>query len=541
MKKKLVLSVTIILLAITVYPQPEFLTVAESSGYTLTSNYEEVTDFIARLQKLSKFIRVENIAVSSEGRNVPLLIIADPLPKSPSKLAGDKRIVVYVQANIHAGEVEGKEASLMFVRDLLSEKKPELLKNVILLICPNFNPDGNEKMSPQSRPHQNGPKDVGIRYNGQMLDLNRDGMKAESPEVRGLISNVFNKWDPDVFMDCHTTNGSYHIEPVTFTWMVNPNGDNSLIKYMQTKMVPEMSATLYNDYKVENCYYGEFSNMLDPERGWFYDAVDPRYLTNYYGLRNRLAILNENYVYADYKSRVLGCYYLIKTLVEYSSENSSEIVSMLRNVDEKTVRRGLNPSVADSFAVEYKVRPIDEKVTIKTYEVERSSEPNVYPPYRRTDRRKDVTVPYFVDYYPTRSVKFPYAYLITNNDPDIIGLLKIQGVKLEKLTEETTVEAERFQITELTPARRLNQGHYTNTVKGNYIKGQIGFSAGTLVVRTAQPLANLAAYLLEPESNDGLATWNYLDRYMVPQWGSGYNIYPVFRVLNPVELKTVIL
>ncbi len=180
-----------------------------------------------------------------EGRNVPLLIIGKPLPKSQTQLFNDDRIVIYIQANIHAGEVEGKEAALMFARDLLAEKNPKILDDVILLICPNFNPDGNEKISPQNRTYQAGPVNgVGVRHNGQMLDLNRDGMKAESPEVRGLLENVFKAWDPAVFMDCHTTNGSYHIEPVTFTWMVNPNGDNSLIKYMRTKMIPEMSDTL---------------------------------------------------------------------------------------------------------------------------------------------------------------------------------------------------------------------------------------------------------------------------------------------------------
>ncbi len=164
------------------------------------------------------------------------------MPESPDNLVNDKRIVIYVQANIHAGEVEGKEASLMFARDLLKDKNPEILKNVVLLICPIFNADGNEKISTPNRTNQNGPVNgVGVRYNGQFLDLNRDAMKAESPEVRGVISNVFNRWDPAVFMDCHTTNGSYHVEPVTFTWMVNPNGDNSLITYMRDKMIPEMS------------------------------------------------------------------------------------------------------------------------------------------------------------------------------------------------------------------------------------------------------------------------------------------------------------
>lgn len=541
MKRILLLGACIILFCLTAKAQPSFLTVAESSGFTATSDYEDVNKFIGLLKRSSKYIRVETIAVSTVGRDVPLLIMGNPLPKSSGRVAGDDRIVVYIQANIHAGEVEGKEASLMFARDLLSEKNPSLLNNVILLICPNFNPDGNEKISPENRSHQNGPeKGVGVRYNGQMLDLNRDGMKAESPEVRGLLSNVFNTWDPDVFMDCHTTNGSYHIEPVTFTWMVNPNGDNSLIRYMKDRMAPEISATLFSKYKVENCFYGEFRNMLDPESGWLYDAVEPRYLTNYYGLRNRLAILNENYVYADYRSRVNGCYYLIKTLVEYASANKTEIRDMLREVDKRTTGRGLNPSVADSFAIEYRVRPVDKKVTVKTYEVERSSEPNVYPPYRRTDRRKDVTIPYYAEYYPTRSVRFPFAYLISNNDPDIIKLLKTQGLKVEKLSIPMTLETECFKISELVASQRLNQGHHTNTVKGSYATESTDFPAGTLVIRTSHPLANLAAYLLEPESNDGLMTWNFFDRYLVPQWGSGFNTYPVYRLLAPAELKTVI-
>jgi hypothetical protein len=482
---------------------------------------------------------VETIAQSVEGRIVPLLIIGKPLPKSREQLVNDDRIVIYIQANIHAGEVEGKEAALMFARDLLAEKNPGLLAHAILLICPNFNPDGNEKISPENRTYQAGPiNGVGLRYNGQMLDLNRDGMKAESPEVRGLVGKVFNAWDPAIFMDCHTTDGSYHVEPVTVTWMVNPDGDNSLIEYMKTKMIPAMSRTLLDKYKVENCYYGEFANMMNPESGWMYDAAEPRYLVNYFGLRNRLGILNENYVYADFRSRVMGCYSLMKSLVEFASANRAEIKAMLEEVDAKTISRGLNPALTDSFAIEYKVRPLDEKVTIKTYEVERTDNPNVYPPYRRTDRRKDVTIPYYIDYYPTKNVKFPFAYMIINNDPDVVSLLKTHGIKIERLGEDLKTEAEKFEITEVKGSPRLNQGHYTNTVKGRFVKEMTDFPVGTLVIRSAQPLANLAAYLLEPQTNDGLMTWNFFDRYLVPQWGGGYNPYPVYKINTPVEIKT---
>jgi dipeptidyl-peptidase-4 len=498
--------------------------------------------FIEQLKKSSKNIRVESIARSVEGRDVPLLIIGDPLPKSASQLLNDGRIAVYIQANIHADEVEGKEALLMFARDILSEKKPEILKKVVFLLCPNFNPDGNEKISPENRTYQNGPVNgVGLRYNGQSLDLNRDGMKAESPEVRGVITNVFNKWDPAVFMDCHTTNGSYHVEPVTFTWMVNPNGDNSLIRYMRDKMVPQISSSLLKKYNVRNCYYGEFNDLLKPEEGWFYDAADPRYMTNYYGLRNRLAILNENYVYADYESRVKGCYYLIRSLAEYVSSNGNEIKSLLKDVDMKTIRRGADISDADSFAIEYVAKPLPEKVTIQTYEAEVVTDANGRRRLQKSNRQVDVTVPYFIDYQPTRSVKFPYAYLITTHDPGIINLLRIHGIQIENLAIDSKIEVERFEISELKGSSRLNQGHYANTVKGKYIRGTINFPAGTVVVRTSQKLGNLAAYLLEPESNDGLMTWNFFDRYLVPQWGMGYNPCPVYKVMDKTLLRTIVI
>jgi len=520
--------------------QVSLQTVAEKSDFKSTSDYKDVQSFIYQLRKSSPFIRIENIATTVEGRDVPLMIIGNPLPGSPKDLVAKKKLVVYIQADIHAGEVEGKEAVLMFVRDLLHEKNPEILKNVVLLVCPLFNPDGNEKISPLNRTYQNGPVNgVGVRYNGQFLDLNRDAMKAESPEIRGVLRNVFNKWDPAVFMDCHTTDGSYHVEPTTFTWMVNPNGDNSLIAYMRDRMMPEISKTLSGKYKIENCFYGEFYDMLDPDRGWVLDASEPRYLSNYYGIRNRLGILNENYVYADFKSRVLGCYWLIHSVLDYSSLHKSEIVNMLDDVDKKTIARGDNPALSDSFAVEYAVRPLPDRITIKTYEAELMNDSNGRKYYRRTDRRKDVTVPYYIDFYPTKNVKFPFAYILTTQDPAITDLLKAHGIKVEKLLSDSKIDVERFEINELKGAARLNQGHYTNTISGKYISGLLDFPAGTLVVRTGQPLGNVIAYLLEPQSNDGLVVWNFFDRSLVPQWGMGYNPYPVYKVLDRVDLKTV--
>jgi murein tripeptide amidase MpaA len=516
------------------------LTVAEKTNFASTSTFNDVISFVNELKTSSRYVKIETIARTTEGRDLPLIIVANPMPGKPEDLLNDSRIVVYIQANIHAGEVEGKEAILMFIRDLIYEKNPTVLRNIIFLFCPIFNADGNEKISKENRTYQNGPVNgVGVRYNGQFLDLNRDAMKAESPEIKGVITNVLNKWDPSVILDCHTTDGSYHVEPTTFTWMVNPNGDKSLIAYLQDKMMPEISGTLLNKFKVENCFYGEFRDMLAPEKGWIFDASEPRYFTNYIGLRNRLAILNENYVYADFKSRVNGCYFLIKSLVDYLNRNKEEIMIKIKETDRKTVERGLNPAVSDSFAIEYEVRSASLPVTIKTFEAELVSNVNGRRNYRKTDRQKTVTVPYYVDYVPVKNVKLPFAYILDTFDPQVVNLLLTHGIKIDKLTTSTKVEVERFKISELKGAMRLNQGHYNNTIKGEFVNDTIEFNSGTLLVRTAQPLANVAAYLLEPQSNDGLITWNFLDRYLVPQWGYGYNPYPVYKVIKKENIKTV--
>lgn len=522
------------------FSQP--LTVAESSNFESTSSEKDVNEFIRQLSKKSGNIKVETIATSTEGRPIQLMVIADPLIKSPEKLATDPRVVLYIQANIHAGEVEGKEASLMFARDLISGMKKEVLKNVIVLICPNFNPDGNEAISVKNRTHQNGPKNgVGLRHNGQMLDINRDALKLETPEMNGLMKNVLLKWDPQITLDCHTTNGSYHEEPVTFTWMMNPAGERSLMDYMEKQMMPEVATTLRNEYKVENCFYGEFVDMKTPEKGWEEYATEPRYLTNYIGVRNRLAILNENYVYADYKSRVLGCYGLLHAVADYAAQHAVEVRELIRKADQKTIARGLNPAITDSFPIQYIGKPIQEKVTIKTFEVDVITDAEGRETYKKTDRKKTVLVPYIARYEATRSVKFPFAYLYTISDPLAINLLRKHGIRVSQLSKTQSFEVETFKLTELKAATRLNQGHFNQTASGTWANEQVEFKAGTFVVRTAQPLANIAAYLLEPQSNDGLVTWNFLDRYLLPQWGRGFNAYPVYKIVEPVNIEDTVL
>jgi hypothetical protein len=526
--KKCALYFLLFLFSINLNSQNEPLTIAEQSDYSATANYDEVLQFISELQDKHPALKVENIGSTIEGRQIPLLVLGHD--------DHQEKLTVYIQANIHAGEVEGKEAALMLARDLLADEESSILNELCVLICPNLNADGNEKMSTTNRKHQNGPKSVGIRYNGQNLDLNRDAMKLESPEMQAVVTRIFNKYDPAITVDCHTTNGSYHEEPITFTWMMNPNGNRTLINYMRDQMMPKVSKRLANHHHTLNCFYGEFIDRLNPHKGWISYAAEPRYMVNYIGLRNRLSILNENYVYADYKTRVIGCYKLLQSIVEYALVYKQEINDLLTKADQDMVDRFNNAAQSDSFAIEYKEYPTPEKVTIKAFEATTYTDENGRKHYKNTGRPITITTDYLADYFPTKSIKVPYAYILTVSDPDIINNLNIHGIQYEVLKKQIELKVEQFSIDSLKPVTRLNQGHYTNHIYGQFQPVEKAFIPGAILIRTDQKLGNLVSYLLEPQADDGLLKWNYFDKYLAPQWGRGFYPYPVYRLMDKFEL-----
>src|SRR5439155_11461823 len=204
----------------------------------------------------------------------PLVILADPPVATPEEARQANKLVIYAQGNIHAGEVDGKEALLMLARDLATAKEKPLLKNLIVLIAPIFNADGNERFSKTNRPGQVGPEEgMGIRHNAQGLDLNRNFVKLESPEVRALVS-LLNQWDPAVVIDTHTTNGSYHRYTITYEGPRNPAGDPRITTLVRDELLPDVSRRLeqYSGYK--SYFYGNFS----PDRTrWQTVPGTPRY------------------------------------------------------------------------------------------------------------------------------------------------------------------------------------------------------------------------------------------------------------------------
>jgi hypothetical protein len=521
--------------------QAELRTVAEESDFKATSLHAEVMEFVTELQRSSPLVRVESMAVSAEGREVPLMVIGDPVPSSPLDLRYDDRAVVYFQANIHAGEVEGKEAAMMLARDIAAGLTPDYLDRLVILIAPIFNTDGNDRISTENRTNQVGPEGgVGIRYNGQNLDLNRDGMKVESPEVQGLVENVFLRWDPVFFLDSHTHNGSYHQEPVTWTWGLNPNGDSGILAYCAGELLPDITTRMRDDYGILSVPHGDFISVMEPERGWVPLGPQPRYLSNYVGLRNRISILNEQYPYVDFETRVRGAYALFRTFLDHLYDNKDRVVGLIREADRAAILRGVSDSRGD-FAVEFEALAIDLPITIQGYEME-VVEGSGDRPRRRVrpteTKRTYPDLPYLADWAPTRTVPLPAGYLIAVQEPAVIGKLLQHGIAVERLTEAATLTVEQFNVTGASGSTRLNQGHYTTSVEGEYITVEREFPAGTYFVTMRQALGSLVASLLEPESDDGLVYWNFFDRHLATQWSMAAQAYPVFKLHQPTNLVT---
>jgi dipeptidyl aminopeptidase/acylaminoacyl peptidase len=475
-------------------------TTAETSDYKATSRHSEVVDFCKRLAKESPLVRLLSLGRSHDGRDLPLLTLADPPVGSPEEAAKSKKLIVFAMGNIHAGEVDGKEALLMLARDLALAKDRPLLKDLILVFAPIFNADGNEAFG-KNRPSQAGPVLVGTRANSQKLDLNRDYVKLESPEVRALV-RFFRRWDPAIVIDCHTTNGSFHRYTLTYEGGRCPAGDSSLIGHVRDELLPDVSRRMEKSTGYRSYFYGNFS----PDRSrWETVPPVPRYGTHYVGLRNRIAILSESYSYAPFKDRVLASKAFVQGICENAAANKTKISKLLTAARQATIKAGENPGEKDLIVLRQKPKALGRPVSLLGFVEETRDGRRV-----ATDKVKNYEVQYFGDGEPTLTVRRPYAYLLPANLTDVVEALQRHGIVVEELREDIELDVETYRIEKITRTRAF-QKHQPVTLEVGSRKESKRMEAGTILVRTAQPLGSLAAYLLEPQSADGLATWNFFD------------------------------
>ncbi len=506
---------------------------AERTNYLETSHYADVVAFLDSLHGRSE-LAFGSIGTTNEGRAIPYVVASRPRVSTPAEAKRLERPIVYVQGNIHAGEVEGKEALLALLRDLTSSPVPNALDSVVLIAVPIYNADGNDRFASQERNReaQNGPELVGQRANAQGLDLNRDYVKAEAPETRASLA-MFNAWDPDVFVDLHTTDGSYHGYALTYAPPLNPAAP--LGAFTRDLVMPTLRARMQQAHDFPTFDYGNFISEDTLTKGWATFDSGPRYSTNYYGLRGKIAILSEAFSHDPFQRRVASTYAFTREILSVVAANAKTIrgiIGVASRQPQEWTRPGEEPG---SIAIRSEMIAAPESVAVVAEELERTgdstrTQAGIPRGQRRTGRFKAVKMPVFDRFRPTLFAPPPVAYALAQSDTQVVRLLRQHGVVVDSLPEARTARAETFIVDSAIASPRPFQGHHEMRLVGRWVSEQRELPAGSRVVSTNQPLGLVAIYLLEPQSDDGLVTWNFFDGAI--RAGAAY---PVLRVMSDLR------
>ena len=508
----------------------EPLTIAEKSGFEKTSLYADCVAFCDALAKLphAKRLRRHNFGKSHEGRDLFVVTVSkDPLPEDEGErrkaVLASGKLRLLVNANIHAGEVEGKEVALMLLRELAYGEHEDLLEHAILMFVPLYNADGNERIDKRNRATQNGPGGgVGIRPQAQGYDLNRDFVKVDTPECRGLHS-LFKAYDPHVFMDLHTTNGSYHGYHLTYAPSLSTNVDPLLAQFSRQRFLPEIRAAVAkHGFRIYD--YGNFRRRR-PENGWATYDHRPRFGTNYYGLRNRIPVLSEAYSYVSFEKRVRVTHAFVLETLRAAVRNRHRVVELCKAADERAARGGIE------FGYETKLEtPWKDKVLVGS--VTRERIPGAGIRMIASEEYEERELPVQTAFESHARIALPRGWAIIEPSKRVLELLEIHGIKTKRLEHEDITRAEVFVPTQVRRRRRAFQKHYEVTLRGDFVAREVTLPSGTLLIPAQQRLARVAAQLLEARSEDSLATWNVFDKELEKPEGGKQPDYPVLRIIG---------
>ncbi len=512
-------------------------TIPEWTGYEKTSSYREVLAFLSKL-KAKTDCHIFSMGKSKEGKGIPVVVLSDPPISSAEESMRSGKPVIYVQGNIHAGEVEGKEVLLMLMRDILLGNKHHLLENQIILFAPIYNTDNNDSMQINARPSQEGsPLMVGKRSNSQGWDLNRDGVKFEALETQALFTEVINKWDPQVFVDLHTTNGTWHGYSLTWAPSYHTCGTLGPFQYTYHKLLPEVTRRVHEKYDIHLGPYGYYflREGWPPKNVYTYNH-HPRYLVNQFGLRNRMAILSEAFAHEKFYQRINSTYAFVSEILAFTNANAQEIIQINQDAERSTMESVRTGAGTFKKGVQFKMVPFTKKLDgYRTYDYQlKNDSSSEYLRMPNIVSYDDVT--YFARFEPLEESVLPRGYLISKDFPEVIENLRMHGIKVEQLSGPVSAEGEYFLAKELRSSGRPFEGHRMSELKGEFRPGARTFEAGDFKIDLNQPLANLIFYLLEPRSDDGLVTWNFFDAYFKKEGIDRYPVsYPVFKYLELLE------
>lgn len=490
-----------------------WLTVAERSEFRATSSYEETMDYLRRLDEASSEIRVETFGRSAQGRPLPLVILSAEgafTPEAAARLAKEKgKPIVLVQNGIHPGEIDGKDASLMLLRDVVLGRRPELLEAATLLVIPIYNADGHERVSPWNRPNQDGPVEgMGFRTTTSGLDLNRDHLKAVSPEARAVLA-LFDRWQPHLHVDDHVTDGSDHDWVLTWSWAEPPQIDPAIGAWLAERMPKVLAATAAKGHLAGP--YIDLLDRSDPAKGFSSSVGEPRYATGYYPLRHRPSILVEMHSYKPYRERVLANRDFLAELIAETGRSGRGLIAAIAAAEAATVAAGRPDAPPSTAVLSWAEAPAPDRIVVPFREW--SVEPSValgVPILVFGEATRPTEVDWHHRPVPETTVPRPRGYLVEAGWPEIEARLVAHGLRVERLVRPVDATVETLHVSAPAFAESSYQGLVGVEAEVERRPARMRVPAGTLWVPADQPGFDVAIHLFEPDAPDSLFAWGLL-------------------------------
>lgn len=485
----------------------------ESSGFLETVTYEECIGFSRQLADNSSLIQYIKIGESPQKRAIPMLIIdKDGLTKAQD-IKNTGRSILFVQAGIHAGEPDGTDAMFMVLRDMVAHKQHlELLENVSILFIPSFNVDGLARMGPYNRINQNGPKEMGWRTNSLNLNLNRDYMKADSPEMRAWLE-IFNEYLPDLFIDCHTTDGADYQYVATYALETFGNMEEELTKW--TKEVYEPYLVTEMAKKDSPIFpYVTFRNWHDPRSGLVRSVGTPMISQGYTALQNRVGLLIETHMLKPYKPRVFATKDMILATLEIMNKDSKRLMDLNHAADVKMSSSKHSP---DKLVIRYNVDYSDTAYVDflgVEYDVVHSDLTGG-DWFKYSDRKTTFNLQLFERNKVSEEVELPLAYIIPVEYQDVQDLIKAHGIQYRLSTEPKEIFIDTYKFS--------NQQWRSSSFEGRQglskfeieeVQKKIKFEAGAMIIPVHQRALKVLVYLLEPKADNSLVNWGFFNSSM---------------------------
>jgi hypothetical protein len=516
---------------------------AERTHYRQTSDYDETMRYVRQLEAGSRWIKVDSYGKSGQGRDLPIVILSRDRAFTPEAARATGKPIVLIQNGIHSGEIEGKDACLALMRDIaVTHTRADLLDSAIVLVLPIFSVDAHERHGRYNRINQNGPEEMGWRTTPVGLNLNRDYLKAEAPEMRALLANVFTKWWPHLLVDNHTTDGADYRYDVTYGINhgagVPPPVDRWMADALEGRIVPRCRELGH--------VIGPYMNFRgdDPRNGIDMGNAPPRFSNCYPTLQCRPALLVETHMLKPYGVRVKATYDLMVALLEELRAHPRDLVRAVEQAESEAVARGRESNPAKRAVV------LDTRVTDKAvpfqYEgfvAERAMSDitgSIVPKWTTTPW--DTIIPLYREIEPTLTVTQPVGYILPQEWSAARERLDLHGVRYRRFAKAWTDSVECTRIVEWKAETALREGHYpTRVTRIETFRVKRSIRPGDLWIPLDQRSAAVAVNLLEPQAPDGLTYWNFFDTVLMQkEYGEDYVVAPLARKMmadNPALKK----